>query len=83
MLVSPMTRNQPQQINHPLDKATTILYARLEQLGPTKVREHYKQRDWNSLGCYEFCDYLGSPDVGTNFFLTALELWLSQQGEST
>lgn len=81
-MVNPMTKNhanKAKQVEHPLDKATANLYTRLEQIGSSNVREFYQLRDWNSLGRIEFCEYLGSPEVGTNFFLTALELWISQQ----
>lgn len=79
-----MTMNhakQAKQVKHPLVKATASLYVRLEELGSSNVRKHYQQQDWNTLGRYEFCEYLGSPEAGINFFLTALELWLSQHGD--
>ena len=78
-----MAITRAKQNMHPLDKATAMLYVRLDHLGPDQVHEYYQQRNWDGLGRNEFCEFLGSPEAGTNFFLTAVELWLSQKVDST
>lgn len=76
-----MARNSVRKPVHPLATATAALHKHLEQIGVSQARRHYQQKEWDLLGRTQFCDHMGSPDAAINFFLTALELWLSQQAE--
>lgn len=78
-----MAINSARKPMHPLAIATAALYKHLEQLGVEEARHYYQRQQWDLLGRPQFCDHMGSPDAAINFFLTALELWLSQQAESS
>lgn len=78
-----MVRNSARKPVHPLATATAALYEHLEQIGASEARNYYHRKEWDLLGRPQFCDDMGSPDAAINFFLTALELWLSQHAESS
>ena len=78
-----MSRISARKPVHPLAMATAALYEHLEQIGVSEARHHYQRKEWDLLGRPQFCDHLGSPDAAINFFLAALELWLSQHAESS